>query len=196
VSMDDAEDGREANLTDEFDRRLDAAVARIAATSPDVAPDRLTHHREMLMIQVMQASSHESSPSQAPGPTPATRGARRTLRRRLAMTGLAIAAGATLVTGPAAAAHLQQWLHRAPATVEEADMMEVIYQGRSYTPGQIHDLQERTGKPVVVVEDPISYDKGRAHAFDTAQEADQWACRNLPQLAHRPVCTGAATSSS
>ncbi len=38
------------------------------------------------------------------------------------------------------------------------------------------------------MEEPTTYNKGQAFAFDSATEADAWACANIAGLAARPVC--------
>ena len=65
--------------------------------------------------------------------------------------------------------------------------MEVIYQGRSYSWAQIYALQA-DGKAKITLEEPATYNKGQAHAFDSETQAQAWACAHVAGLAQRPVC--------
>lgn len=55
----------------------------------------------------------------------------------------------------------------------------VMYQGEQYSWNEIERFQ-RQDKAMVEVFDSISGAQGIAHAFDTATEADAWACHVRP----------------
>ncbi|GLY16753.1 hypothetical protein Kisp01_37680 [Kineosporia sp. NBRC 101677] len=110
-----------------------------------------------------------------------------TRRRWLILTGAGVVALGALMAGPATAAELVSFIDRAPQNAQEVERMEVFYQGRSYTWAQIYKLQKQ-GKAGYTVHEPVTYNKGQAHAFDSAAGADAWACANIAGLAARPVC--------
>lgn len=161
-----------------LDERLDAAVTALRATEPALPADRIAFHREMLMTQITDsAPATEVVDTGAPVDIHAS--ARR--RRRLMLAGASAASIGALVAGPAAAALVNNFIHRAPQSVQEADKMEVIYQGQSYTWAQIYALQAK-GKATISVEEPTTYNQGQAYVFDTAAEADAWACAHVAGL--------------
>lgn len=107
--------------------------------------------------------------------------------RRLVLAAALTAVVGALIAGPAAADPVAPFLGRAPLTSAEADRLEVVYQGRSYTWMQI-DRLEKQGRPLVSVYAADFYNRGQVYAFDTGTEADQWACVNIAGLAARPGC--------
>jgi hypothetical protein len=175
--------GIPARHQQELDARVEEAVTVLAASQQALSADRIAHHREMLMNQIIKSEPLNTDDPKASEPiTPMPR-----RWRRLVLAGSGVVAIGALVAGPAAAAQVTSFIHRAPQSVEEADRMEVIYQGSSYSWAQIYDLQAH-GKAKVTVEGPATYNKGQAHAFDSETEAQAWACANISGLAKRPVC--------
>lgn len=62
--------------------------------------------------------------------------------------------------------------------IDTGDLV-MMYQGEPYSFSEIERFQ-RQGKAMVEVFDSISGAQGLAHAFDTAAEADAWACHMRP----------------
>jgi hypothetical protein len=141
----------------------------------------------MLMNQITGSAPSAATSTQDAEPDAAGSSIAGRRRRRLLMAGAGVVAIGALVAGPAAADRLQTFIDHAPQSEAEADRMEVIYQGQSHSWAQISELQKH-GKAMGTVYEPISYNKGQAHAFDTSAEADRWACANVPGLADRPIC--------
>lgn len=177
---------------DRQDARLDEALARMTRTGPALSTDRLAHHRETLMRQITASSSAaaitEPTTHEATDPGQGRPPRRWSTHRRRLVLGAAATLAAAIVTVPAAADQVQEWLHRAPTSVEEADRMQVVYNGGTYTWAQIRALQEQ-GKAMVTVEEPATYRKGIVHAFDTTTLADAWACTHVAARAGNAGCT-------
>jgi hypothetical protein len=170
-----------------LDERLDAAVTDLRTSQPALPADRIAFHREMLMIKITESATTAAVDTEIPASShPMGR-----RRRRLMLSGASAAVIGALVAGPAAAALVKDFIHRAPQSVQEADNMEVIYQGQSYTWAQIYDLQAK-GKATITVEEPATYNKGQAYVFDTSVQADEWACTHVAGLAKRPICQAAS----
>lgn len=169
----------------ELDERLDAALITLAADAQQVPSGVLARQKESLVTAI-----HSPTPVEAPAPdvSPAGRRAAPSRRRRFFLAGGAAALGATLlVAGPAAAGQVMAWLGRAPTTTEEADRMQMIYQGDALTWNQIQKLQAQ-GKAMVMVHDSVSQSKGQIHVFDTEAQAEAWACVHVPGRSDSPAC--------
>jgi len=176
---------------DRQDARLDEAFARVARTGSALSADRLAHHKEALMRQITVSSPAAAiiEPStQAMDPGQGRTSRRWSTHRRRLVLGAAATLAAAVVTVPAAADQVQEWLHRAPTSVEEADRMQFVYDGGTYTLTQIRALQEQ-GKAMVTVEEPATYRKGIVYAFDTGAQADAWTCTHVATRAGDAGCT-------
>jgi hypothetical protein len=177
---------------DRWDQRLNDALALVASAGPNLSADRLAHHKEILMHQItdtpVDATTEPAARAVIELEARPERHGRLTRRRRL-LLGAVITVAAASVAVPAAADQVQQWLHHAPTTMQEADQMQVLYNGGTYTVAQLQVLQAQ-GKAMVTVEEPATFSKGIMQAFDTSAEADAWACTHVSGRAGRANCVG------